>query len=109
MSGACAWMRGLQRAIDAAERITGPASAHRCRSAAESNGLPGEGPRSRGSTPPRVLGGVKVTASYRIGENADGITSAFSCFTTTPGGFRAGHWPVAAAAARTLKRSFASL
>ncbi len=46
---------------------------------------------------------------YRIGENADGITSAFSCFSTTPGGFRAGHCPPAAAAARTLKRSFASL
>ena len=46
---------------------------------------------------------------YRIGENEAGITNAFSCFTTTPGGFRAGHWPVADAAARTLVRSLASL
>lgn len=47
--------------------------------------------------------------TYRIGENADGITKLFSCFTITPGGFRAGQLPPAAAAARTLNRSFASL
>jgi hypothetical protein len=56
---------------------------------------------------------IGVSASgfvpYRIGEKAAGITNAFSCFTTTPGGFRAGHCPPAEAAARTLKRSLASL
>ena len=61
----------------------------------------------------RVIPRVNVHAAepfaYRIGEKADGISNAFSCFTTTPGGFLAGHWPVAAAAARTLNRSFASL
>ena len=52
---------------------------------------------------------VEPHVRYRIGENEAGITNAFSCFTTTPGGFRAGHWPVADAAARTLVRSLASL
>src|SRR5690242_18004740 len=47
--------------------------------------------------------------AQRIGENSAGITNAFSCFTTTPGGLRAGHCPVADAAARTDARSLASL
>jgi hypothetical protein len=48
---------------------------------------------------------IRVASPYRIGENAAGITNEFSCFTTTPGGLRAGHCPLAAAAARKESRS----
>ena len=34
---------------------------------------------------------TRDTCGYLIGENAAGITNAFSCLTTTPGGLRAGH------------------
>jgi hypothetical protein len=42
-------------------------------------------------TAPRLQRPPGMSGFYRIGENAAGITNAFSCFTTTPGGFRAGH------------------
>lgn len=88
----------LRHGADAARYCRGQAESawRRCKAGAGAAGL----------TVLLPAGGEKRKSLgiYLIGENDAGITSAFSIFSTTPGGFFAGQFPPAIAAARIVAR-----